>query len=334
MSEDHDKSTEKDELETEDNDVEAHQLGGRTRSATSHGGKDSEREQLGGDATAENEVSARGRQTRARSAGPWSFSAARARARARPAAPRPPRAGRRRVPRAPPPPSRRPQRRPRLRARARARRAEPSRARAIAAWPAKRPSSSISCSEKRDVLRPVEHLQDAEHLLVVEQRHGHHPLRHVPGPLGDVAGEARILLDVVEHERRARREHPAGDPGRRRQPRPDEVLLVLAGDGGEDELVRLLVEEEDRRRLRREDRARHLDDRAQQRARTAPRRRARRRQPPPRSRRRVIVATSYVGGRQVQHGLQLERRQAGMLAQNERRDPGDARRREAVAGRP
>ena len=59
------------------------------------------------------------------------------------------------------------------------------------------------------VRRPIEHLQHAEHALVVEERNGHHPVRHVPAPLCDVACEARVGLHVLEHERR---------PGRGTQP--------------------------------------------------------------------------------------------------------------------
>ena len=58
---------------------------------------------------------------------------------------------------------------------------------------------------------PVEHLQDAERPLLVEERDSHQPLRHVSRRLGRVLREARILADVLEHERLARHEHPARD---------------------------------------------------------------------------------------------------------------------------
>ena len=90
------------------------------------------------------------------------------------------------------------------------------------------------------------------------------PFGHVAASLGDVAGEARVGLHVLQHERRLRRGDPAGDAGRRREALADEELVLLAGDGGEDELVRLLVEQEDRRPLSAEDRPGHLDDRAQE----------------------------------------------------------------------
>ena len=51
-------------------------------------------------------------------------------------------------------------------------------------------------------LRAVEHLEHAEHAFLVEQRDGHHSLRDVTAPLGDVAREARVGLHVLEHERR------------------------------------------------------------------------------------------------------------------------------------
>ena len=76
--------------------------------------------------------------------------------------------------------------------------------------------------------------------------------------------EARVAAHVLEHERRAGRQHPAGDPLRRREPLADEVLLALVRDRGEDELVGLVVEQEDRRRLGAEDGARDDDDRAQE----------------------------------------------------------------------
>src|SRR5579884_1207482 len=86
------------------------------------------------------------------------------------------------------------------------------------------------------VLRAVEHLQHAEHALVEQQRHRHQPLRHVACPLGHVAGVARVVLEVVDDERRARRQHPARDAGGGRNAHPDERLLFLARDGREDEL--------------------------------------------------------------------------------------------------
>ena len=183
-------------------------------------------------------------------------------------------------------------------------------------------------------LRPVEHLEHAERALLDEQRHGHDPLRHVAGLLGDLLRVPRILGQILDHERLAGDERPAGDAGARRDPRADQTLFVLAGDRLEDELVGLLVEEEDRRALGREDRARDLDDRPQQRAvggvgadhagrdgGSEP------------VLAHVVLRSSHVVGDQVQHALQLVRRQLGMLRAHERADPGHVRRREAVPGR-
>src|SRR4051812_31833034 len=115
-------------------------------------------------------------------------------------------------------------------------------------------------------LRPVEHLEHAERPLLDQQRDGHDPLRHVAGLLRDLLRMPRILGQILDDERLARDERPAGDAGAGRDPRADQTLLVLAGDGLEDELVGLLVQEEDRGALGREDRPRDLDDRPEQRS--------------------------------------------------------------------
>src|SRR5262249_23465918 len=48
---------------------------------------------------------------------------------------------------------------------------------------------------EQSLLRPVEDGEDAERTLLVEERGRHEPLRHVARFLGDVAREARIVLD-------------------------------------------------------------------------------------------------------------------------------------------
>ena len=115
------------------------------------------------------------------------------------------------------------------------------------------------------LLGPVENREDAECSFLVEERRGHQPLRDVARALGDVAREARIVLDVLDDERRSRRENPAGDSRACGKARAEERVLALADDRFEDELLGLGVEEQDRRRLRAEDRARDLDDRGQKR---------------------------------------------------------------------
>ena len=72
-------------------------------------------------------------------------------------------------------------------------------------------------------------------------------------------------MDVLDDERRARREDPARDTGAGREPRAEQRVLALADDGLEDELLGLRVEQEDRGRLRAEDGARDLDDRGEER---------------------------------------------------------------------
>ena len=73
-------------------------------------------------------------------------------------------------------------------------------------------------------------------------------------------------MDVLDDERRSRREHPARDPGAGREARAEQRVLALADDGLEDELLGLRVEQEDGRRLCAEDGARDLDDRGEERA--------------------------------------------------------------------
>ncbi len=89
---------------------------------------------------------------------------------------------------------------------------------------------------------------------------------HVTGLLGDVSRKPRVVAEILEHEGLAGHEDPAGDPGARRNPRPDERTGALTGDRLEDELVGVLVVQEDRRRLGTEDRLRGRDDRVEQRA--------------------------------------------------------------------
>ena len=115
-------------------------------------------------------------------------------------------------------------------------------------------------------LGPVEDLEHAERRLVVEERRRHQTARDVAGALRDVPGEAGILADVLDDERRPRREHPAGDALPGGEAHAEQALLSLADDGGEDELLRLRVEQQDRRRASAEDRARHLHDRGEERA--------------------------------------------------------------------
>src|SRR5215204_4555849 len=111
---------------------------------------------------------------------------------------------------------------------------------------------------------PVEYLEDAQHALLVQERHRHQTLGHVARRLGDVARMAGVVLEIVEDERLTCHEDPARDARRGRHAHADEVLLLVAGDGREDQLVGLLVEQKDRRGLRPEDRARDLDHRAEQ----------------------------------------------------------------------
>ena len=183
---------------------------------------------------------------------------------------------------------------------------------------------------ERRALGAVEHLEHAEGGVLGEKRHCHEGTRHVARRLGGVAREARLLRQVLDDERLPRHEHPAGDACARREAAADERPRAFARDRLEHELVGLLVEEQDGRRLRVKDAARRLDRRLQERA---ERRRPRRgRRPQPLRAGRSCRAADVRRGL-VQHALQLERRQLGMLAEYERAEARDVRCREAVPGR-
>ena len=98
----------------------------------------------------------------------------------------------------------------------------------------------------------------------MQERDCHQALRDIAGRLGHLASETRILLELLDHERLARNEYPAGDAAARREPDADQVARALACDSLEDELVGLVVVQEDRGGLGAEDRAGALDDRLQQ----------------------------------------------------------------------
>src|SRR5215218_4350652 len=136
-------------------------------------------------------------------------------------------------------------------------------------------------------LGPVKDRQHPERALFEHQRRGHDALRHIAGAARDVRREARIVRDVLDHDRLARAEHPAGDPGIARHPATEEIL-ALAGDRLEHELLAGRVEQHDRRGARAEDRARDVGDRLQQR-----RAAARRRQGPGRHRGAQIVVPAH-----------------------------------------
>ena len=59
--------------------------------------------------------------------------------------------------------------------------------------------------------RAVEHLEDAEHAVGRLHRRREERPRHVPGRLGDVAGEAGVALHLVDGDRLPRRDRPARD---------------------------------------------------------------------------------------------------------------------------
>ena len=104
----------------------------------------------------------------------------------------------------------------------------------IAAWFAKRPSSSISASVNRtssDGRGP----RDAQRFVLVEQRHGHQALGDVAGGLCGLPPEPRVALDVLDDEGLARREHPAGDSRSRGKAPTDQLIGAVAGHGFEDE---------------------------------------------------------------------------------------------------
>ena len=71
-----------------------------------------------------------------------------------------------------------------------------------------------------DVVGTIEDREDAQRLVLVEQRHGHQALRDVAGGLCGLPPEPRVALDVLHDEGLARREHPAGDSRSRGKRRP------------------------------------------------------------------------------------------------------------------
>ena len=81
-------------------------------------------------------------------------------------------------------------------------------------------------------------------------------------PVDSAASRAKrgSFVELFDHERLPRDEHPAGDAGARGEALTDEVFGAFAGDGLEDELVGGLVEEEDRGGAGAEDRPGDLDD--------------------------------------------------------------------------
>ena len=112
---------------------------------------------------------------------------------------------------------RRPRRPSPVSATERARRAVCSRSRPIAAW-LREEDQEVDLADRSDATsRPIEDLEDTERRLAVHERHGHEGLWHVARPLGCLAGEPRVLLEVVDHDRLPRDEHPAGDAGARRE---------------------------------------------------------------------------------------------------------------------
>ena len=120
-----------------------------------------------------------------------------------------PRAGRRTVPSAASSPS--------PSSAACARRARWSRSSAIAAWFAKRPSRSISASVNADAAAGRAPRARRAPCSSASSGTAISPSRHVARRLGRVAREARVLRQVVDHERLARHEHPAGDAGAGRE---------------------------------------------------------------------------------------------------------------------
>ena len=98
---------------------------------------------------------------------------------------------------------------------------------AIAAWFANRPSRSIS--RRREAVRcgRSSTWSTPSARSSCEQRHGHDPLRDVARPLGDVlARAAGRSVDVLDHERLAGDEHPAGDARAGRDPRADQPAVA------------------------------------------------------------------------------------------------------------
>ncbi len=112
----------------------------------------------------------------------------------------------------------------------------------------------------------VEELQDADgtRAALVDERHGRDRARHVAGPLGRGAIEARVAHDVREGQRLSGREDEAGDALRGRHREADGPRALLARGHAELEAVRIALEDGDRGGLGVEEGDRGVDDRLQQ----------------------------------------------------------------------
>ena len=85
---------------------------------------------------------------------------------------------------------------------------------------------------------PVEHRDHTEYpVLRVDDRYRQQRVRHVPDAFGDIAGESRVGMHLVDHERLARLRDVAGDSLGGRQAQTHHVL----GAGSFGRLVREFV---------------------------------------------------------------------------------------------
>ena len=179
----------------------------------------------------------------------------------------------------------------------------------------------------------VEHLQHPERALLVQDGNGHQPLRNVARPLGHVARVPRVALDVLDHDRLPGRQHPAGDPLAGRHAHPEQLRGPPRARP-----PRPPARPSPRRAARSRSPWRRRSPARPGRSTGGARRTrspTRRRRPPPRpgSGRHSSPPPTLVGG-QIEHVLELERRQLGMRAEHQRADTRDVRRGEAVARDP
>ena len=218
---------------------------------------------------------------------------------------------------------------------ARARRARSSRSSPIAAWVEKRDSSSSSASPKGRSGAAVEHREDAERALVVEER----ARRRCS------SGRSRSPPARSREKRGSASRSSTTSGWRVTSAKP--AMPVLDGNRVPTSAPLAPARRPPRRRARPPPRRAGRSTPPRRRRSTARRRRStasssRNVSSSPPSipvRRRAggvqLVAhasTSGVRRGQVEHALQLVRRQLRVLREHQRGDPGDVRRREAVAG--
>ena len=106
---------------------------------------------------------------------------------------------------------------------------------------------------ERHAVAPIEQLQHPDRPGPVDERDRQQRARHIPGPFGGRALEARVGRDVGDRDGLPGREDVAGDALVRRDAQPDDPTSLRARGGAEDESIGRGVVQSDRR-------GRHTDE--------------------------------------------------------------------------